>query len=67
MNWKAKGDWRFIYSLAKELGKTVAELSETLTREEMIGWAAFFKMQNDEMDRDREGIQTRAASRTQSR
>ena len=33
----------------------------------MIGWAAFFKMQNDEMDRDREGIQTRAASRTQSR
>ena len=33
---KANNDWKFIFSLAKELGKTVAELSQTLTVEEMI-------------------------------
>ena len=57
----------FIYSLAKELGKTVAELTQTLTREELVGWAAFFAIQNEEMEKDRDAVQSRAASRTQSR
>ena len=43
-----------MFSLAKELGTTVTELSKVLTREEMIGWAAYFKIQNDEMERDKE-------------
>jgi len=58
---------RFVYSLAKELGKTVAELNQTLTREELINWAAFFALQNEEMERDREAAQRGAASRTQTR
>tara|TARA_Y100000401_G_C8240509_1_gene182776 strand:- start:293 stop:472 length:180 start_codon:yes stop_codon:yes gene_type:complete len=58
---------RFVYSLAKELGKTVAELTQTLTKEEMIYWAAFFSLQNEEMERDRQSAQRGAASRTQTR
>ena len=57
----------FVYSLAKELGKTVAELSHSLTREEMVRWAAFFALQNEEMERDKEAAQRGAASRTQTR
>mgnify|MGYP003140351628 CR=1 FL=1 len=60
-------EWRFLFSLAKELGKTVSELTATLTREEMVGWAAFFALQNEEMEKDRDATQSRAASRTQSR
>ena len=33
----------------------------------MIGWAAFFKIQNDEMDKDREAAQRGSATRTQTR
>ena len=55
------------FGVAKELGKTVAELSETLTREELIGWAAFFALQNEEMDKERDAVQAGAASRVQSR
>lgn len=33
----------------------------------MIGWAAFFKIQNDEMEKDREAAQRSSASRTQTR
>ncbi len=33
----------------------------------MIGWAAYFKIQNDEMDKDREASQRGSASRTQTR
>ncbi len=57
----------FMFSLAKELGTTVMQLSQVLTREEMIGWAAYFKIQNDEMERDRDAVQRSSASRTQTR
>ena len=33
----------------------------------MIGWAAFFKIQNDEMEKDREAAQRGSASGTQTR
>jgi len=56
-----------LFSLAKELGKTVRELTRELTREEMVGWAAFFKLQNDEMEKDREAAQRGNATRTQKR
>ena len=64
---KANGEWKFLFSLAKELGKTLAELTETLTREELIGWAAYFALQNEEMDKERDAVQAGAASRVQSR
>ena len=33
----------------------------------MVGWAAFFKIQNDEIEKDREVAQRGSASRTQTR
>tara|TARA_B100000131_G_scaffold315752_2_gene354718 strand:- start:763 stop:924 length:162 start_codon:yes stop_codon:yes gene_type:complete len=49
--------------LAKELGKTVAELSETLTVEEMIGWAAYSQLENEEYQKQREQAQRSSALR----
>ena len=51
----------FIYSLAKELGKTVAELSETLTVEEMIGWAAYAEIESENFEKQRQESQTSSA------
>ena len=53
--------------MAKELGKTVKELTRELTREEMVGWAAYFKIQNEDMEREREAALRGSASRTQKR
>ena len=64
---KANGETRFVYSLAKELGKTVAELTQTLTREEMVNWAGFFALEAEEMDKERQSAQQGAATRTQTR
>ena len=47
----------------QELKKMLAHF----TKEELIGWAAFFKMQNDEMDKHRDATQRSQASRTQTR
>ena len=52
---------RFLFSLAKELKKTVAELCETLTVEEMIGWAAFAQIENEEFEKQREQAQRSSA------
>ena len=57
----------FIYSLAKELGKTVAELSDILTVEEMIGWAAYAEIENDEYKKQQEQAQKASALRGKRR
>ena len=66
-NWKANNDWQFIFSLAKELGKTVAELSETLTVEEMIGWAAFSEIEHEEFEKQQEQAQRSSALKGRKR
>ena len=50
----------FIYSLANELKKSVSELCQTLTVEEMIGWAAFFEIKNEEEKKEMDKIQKRS-------
>ena len=45
----------FIYSLANELKKSVNELRQTLTLEEMIGWAAFYDIRNEEQKKEQAG------------
>ena len=65
--WKADNDWKFIFSLAKELHKTVAELCETLTMEEMIGWAAYAEIENDEYKKQQEQAQKTNALRGKRR
>lgn len=59
--WKASNDWKFIYTLAKALHKTVAELCKDLTREEMIGWAAFFELEHEEYEKEQKRAQTSSA------
>ena len=56
-----------MFFLAKELGMTLGQLTERLTQEELVGWAAFYELKNEEeqavMDRSRtsRGAQTMAA------
>ena len=50
----------FIYSLANELKKSVNELCQTLTLEEMIGWAAFYDIRNEEQKKEQDKIQRRS-------
>ena len=50
----------FIYSLANELKKSVNELSQTLTLEEMIGWAAFYDIRNEEQKKEQDKTQRRS-------
>ena len=50
----------FIYSLANELKKSVSELCETLTLEEMIGWAAFYELKYEEEKKQQDQTQRRS-------
>ena len=50
----------FIYSLANELKKSVSELCKTLTVEEMIGWAAFYDIRNEEQKKEQDKTQRRS-------
>ena len=53
--------------MAKELGKTVAELSETLTVEEMIAWVAYNEIENEEYKKQQEQAQRSSALRGKTR
>ena len=50
----------FIYSLANDLYKSVNELCQTLTLEEMIGWAAFYDIRNEEQKKEQDKTQRRS-------
>lgn len=40
----------FVFRLAKELGKTVRELCESLDSRELSQWLAFFKFEDEERE-----------------
>ena len=40
-----------MFFLAKELGMTLAQLSKNLTKEELVGWAAFYEIKGEEEER----------------
>ena len=65
--WKANNDWKFLFSLAKQLHKTVAELCDTLTIGEMIGWAAYAEIENEEYEKQKEQAQRSSALRGKKR
>ena len=65
--WKANNDWKFLFSLAKQLHKTVAELCDTLTIEEMIGWSAYAEIENEEYEKQKEQAQRSSALRGKKR
>ena len=43
------------------MGKTVAELSQSLTVEEMMGWAAFAEIENENFEKQKEQAQRNSA------
>jgi len=45
----------------------VAELCQTLTIEEMIGWAAFAELENEEYEKQKEQAQRSSALRGKKR
>lgn len=56
-----------MFSLAKELGMTVSQLTNELTIEEVIGWSAYFSLKADEEEREKDKVQKAAATRQQTR
>jgi hypothetical protein len=55
-----------MYFLAKELGMTLSALSSELTQEELVGWAAYYDLKNEEeqkaLDQSRTSKQVRTMS-----
>ena len=66
-NWKANNQFKFLFSLARELKKTVFELCETLSIEEMIGWAAYFELENEEFRKEEQQAQKNNAIKRRKR
>ncbi len=56
-----------MFFLAKELGMTIKQLTENLTREELIGWAGFFELKNEEEEKYREQVQKKQAMQPRRR
>ena len=46
---------------------TLRQLANELTREEMIGWAAYFALKNEEEEKQRDSVQRGRANRVQGR
>lgn len=46
---------------------TVAQLSQTLTQEELIGWAAFFELKNEKEDKAIQQAKVSGKAQTMSR
>lgn len=51
---------RFQYSLARELKKTRAELLRDLSTVEFIDWIAFYRLEAEDQQRQREDAEDRA-------
>jgi hypothetical protein len=53
-----------MFFLASELGMTVGQLSNVLTQEELISWAAFFELKREEQEKasDRARQQSKTAA-----
>lgn len=40
------------FGVAKELGMSLTELRATMTPEEIIGWSAYFKILNEDQEKE---------------
>ena len=45
----------------------MAQLSCHLTQEELVGWAAFFELRNEQEDKARDRVQTSRGAQTMGR
>lgn len=55
-----------MFFLAKELGMTLAQLTRELTHEELVGWAAFYELKNEEEQRATDRARTAKGARAMS-
>ena len=55
-----------MFFLAKELGMTVAQLTKHLTQEELVGWAAYFDLYNEQHEKAVQNAKTGASARSMS-
>jgi hypothetical protein len=55
-----------MFFLAKELGMTVAQFTRHLTQEELIAWAAYFDLYNEEHEKAVQNARTGAKARSMS-
>ena len=46
---------RLSFGVAKELGMTVQQLHQNITRQELIGWSAYFSLLNEEQEQASRG------------
>ena len=46
---------------------TLRQLANEMTREEMIGWAGYFALKNEEEEKQRDSVQRGRANRVQGR
>ena len=47
------------FGVAKELGMSLSEVRATMTPEELIGWSAYFKVINDEQQKEMDKVRHR--------
>ena len=48
-----KDNWLMLqFGVAKELGMSLSQVRATMTPEELIGWSAYFKVLNDEQQKE---------------
>ena len=47
------------FGVAKELGMTLSQVRATMTPEELIGWSAYFKVINEDQEKEMEKIKRR--------
>ena len=40
------------FGVAKELGMSLSQVRATMTSEELLGWSAYFKVINDEQEKE---------------
>ena len=45
----------------------MAQLSSQLTQEELVGWAAFFELKNEQEDKAKDRVQTSRGAQTMRR
>jgi hypothetical protein len=47
------------FGVAKELGKTLSEVSTTMTTEELLGWSAYFQILNEDQQKELDNAKRR--------
>ena len=56
-----------MFFLAKELGMTLKQLTENLSREELIALAGFFELKHEEEEKYKEQVQKKQAMKPRRR